>query len=359
VRNGSRSAVDIANLAPIQPVAFPLHTLEGEDLAMPDPVRRTMLLAMAGGLTACTAPLWPKPVAPRHGGRFVDYEEFPSQLVAPRHVRVWLPPDYDTSTGTFAVLYMQDGQNVFDPPSPMAKGPWDVDRHLIALREADAVRPTLVVAVWNTEVNRAREYGPQAPIESLPPDLRRIVLPEGGEGTGAPLSDAYVRFLATELKPFIDAHYRTRPDRANTVVMGSSMGGLISLYALSSWPEVFGAAGCLSTHWIITTHYATFAASFAPGGAADPRMDRIAASYRDWLQQHLPAAGTHRLYFDHGTVGLDGLYGPHQQKVDSMMAAKGYRTPIDWMTRVFDGAPHDESAWRGRLAIPLTFLLRA
>ncbi|MDE1928294.1 MAG: hypothetical protein KGI36_14050, partial [Burkholderiales bacterium] len=64
------------------------------------------------------------------------------------------------------------------------------------------------------------------------------------------------------------------------------------------------------------------------------------------------------LYFDHGTRGLDALYGPYQQQVDRLLEAKGYRRGIDWTTRVFPGAAHDESYWRARLAIPLTFLLR-
>lgn len=325
---------------------------------MPEPIRRTLLIALAGGVTGCAVPTSPTALASSGGGRFVDYGKFPSAFVAARQVRVWLPPEYDASREPFPVLYMQDGQNLFDPPSPMARGAWEVDRHLLALRNANAIRPTIVVAVWNTEGNRAREYGPQAAIESLPAELRRIVPPNGSAGDTAPLADAYVRFLATELKPFIDAHYRTRAGRDDTFVMGSSMGGLISLYALSSFPEVFGAAGCLSTHWVITTNYAAFSASFAPGASGDPRVELMAAAYRDWLCEHLPAAGQHRLYFDHGTQGLDGLYGPLQQKVDVLLAAKGYRTGIDWTTRVFAGAPHDESAWRERLAIPLTFLLR-
>ncbi len=89
-----------------------------------------------------------------------------------------------------------------------------------------------------------------------------------------------------------------------------------------------------------------------------PQSQSQSAAYRDWLRVHLPAAGQHRLYFDHGTQGLDGLYGPHQHKVDELLAAKGYRPGVDWTTRVFAGAPHDESAWRERLAIPLSFLLR-
>lgn len=324
---------------------------------MPDSFRRALLMALSSGVAACAVPTVQKSLAPRDGGRFVDYDNFSSEFVSARRVRVWLPPEYDASREPFAVLYMQDGQNLFDPPSPMARGAWEVDRHLLALRHANAVRPTIVVAVWNAGVNRAREYGPQAPIESLPAELRRIVPPNGGAADSAPLADAYVRFLATELKPFIDAHYKTRPGRDDTFVMGSSMGGLISLYALSSFPEVFGAAGCLSTHWVITTNYAAFPAQFAPAASGDPRVEQMAAAYRDWLRGHLPAAGKHRLYFDHGTQGLDRLYGPLQQKVDVLLAAKGYRPGIDWMTRVFAGAPHDESAWRERLAIPLTFLL--
>ena len=316
------------------------------------------MLALSSGVTACAVPTSQMSVAPAGGGRFVDYDDFQSALVAPRRVRVWLPPEYDQSRQSFAVLYMQDGQNLFHPPSPMAKGAWEVDRHLLALRRANAIRPTIVVAVWNTGGNRAREYGPQAPIESLPTALRRTVVPNGSTGDTAPLADAYARFLATELKPFIDAQYRTRPGRDDSFVMGSSMGGLISLYTLSAYPGVFGAAGCLSTHWVITTNYAAFSEQFAPGASGDPRVEQMAAAYRDWLRAHLPAAGRHRLYFDHGTQGLDGLYGPLQQKVDVLVAAKGYRPDIDWTTRVFPGAPHDESAWRERLAIPLTFLLR-
>ncbi len=133
---------------------------------------------------------------------------------------------------------------------------------------------------------------------------------------------------------------------------------VISLYALCRYPQVFGAAGCLSTHWILTTHYAEFARSFTAGTEPDPRVDAMASAYRDWLREHLPAAGAHRLYFDHGTVELDSLYPRHQRAVDQIVAARGYRRDIDWVTREFAGAPHNEGAWRARLDIPLQFLLR-
>ncbi|MDE1928894.1 MAG: alpha/beta hydrolase, partial [Burkholderiales bacterium] len=248
---------------------------------MTDPIRRTLLMSLAGGLAGCAATEQRPPAAPAAGGRFIDYPAFASRFVAPRRVRVWLPPD--AGRERLAVLYMQDGQNVFDPPSPIAKGAWEVDRQLLALRRARAVRPTMVVAVWNTEDDRAREYAPQAAIESLPAAVRALVLPAGGAADAAPLADAYVRFLATELKPYIDAHYRTRPGRDDTFLMGSSMGGLISLYALASYPQVYGGAACLSTHWVITTNFGAFADEFAPGGGGDARVDRMAAAYVDWL----------------------------------------------------------------------------
>ena len=88
-------------------------------------------------------------------------------------------------------------------------------------------------------------------------------------------------------------------------------------------------------------------------------VERIAASYRTWLATHLPAAGAHRLYFDHGDQGLDSLYPPHQAKVDALVAAKGYRRDVDWISRSFPGTDHNERDWRVRMEGPLRFLLRA
>jgi predicted alpha/beta superfamily hydrolase len=151
---------------------------------------------------------------------------------------------------------------------------------------------------------------------------------------GAPGSDAYLRFLVEELKPDVDAHYRTLPDARHTCLMGSSMGGLISLYALCEYPQVFGGAGCLSTHWPI-------------GGR------RLVNA----LGAVLPRAGQHRLYFDYGTRTVDRQYEPLQQWMDRWVAAAGYRQGEDWLTRKFAGADHSERAWRVRVHIPLDFLL--
>ncbi len=148
------------------------------------------------------------------------------------------------------------------------------------------------------------------------------------------ISDAYLKFLVKELKPFNDQNYRTLPDQAHTLMMGSSMGGLISLYALEQFPHIFGAADCLSTHW--------------------PIGDDILVEY---LGGHLPAPGSHRLYFDYGTATLDAEYEPYQNRLDAWMQRAGFQLGKDWITQKFEGAEHNEAAWRARVHIPLKFLL--
>lgn len=313
--------------------------------------RRHMIQGLAAGLSACASP------TPKQGRR-VRLPQLDSAQVLPRAVDVWLPAGYDAGSVPHAVLYMHDGQHVFDEVVGIANAAWGVHTALQGLLDLQAARPTIVVAVANTR-ERSREYGPQAPIETLPV-ADQVLLPrltDGPEGQprderALPLSDRYLRFLVEELKPQVDRSFRTLPDRENTFVMGSSMGGLISLYALCSYPQVFGGAGCLSTHWPMATNPALFTPTL------NPLVGRAAAAYRQWLAGHLPAAGSHRVYFDHGTETLDALYAPHQQQVDALMRSKGWREGVDWTSRVFPGTNHSEAAWRARVEQPLKFLLR-
>jgi predicted alpha/beta superfamily hydrolase len=117
--------------------------------------------------------------------------------------------------------------------------------------------------------------------------------------------------------------------------MGSSMGGLISLYAICEYPEVFGGAACLSTAWTVA------------GGITARELEKA-----------LPDPKTHRIYFDFGTETTDGKYEPLQQQVDSQMKAAGYTEGTNWITKSFPGEPHSERAWRKRVDIPLQFLLK-
>jgi predicted alpha/beta superfamily hydrolase len=151
---------------------------------------------------------------------------------------------------------------------------------------------------------------------------------------GDPVSDAYLTFLVEEVKPFIDTNFRTQANRQNTIIMGSSMGGLISLYAISQYPDIFYGAGCLSINW--------------PAGEFE-----LVNEMAKWL----PDPASHKLYFDYGTEGLDALYEPYQLQMDQHLRDAGYTENENWVTHKFEGAAHNETAWRARVGIPLSFLL--
>ncbi|WP_205289371.1 alpha/beta hydrolase-fold protein [Lysobacter sp. TY2-98] len=266
-------------------------------------------------------------------GHTESWQELPSRFVVARNVDVWLPPSYGRDPKRrYPVLYMHDGQNLFDPTLSYTTGvDWDVDGAMTRLIATHRVREAIVVGVWNTPL-RFAEYMPKAPVARSSINVGVDGIPPVDAATLR--SDDYVRYLAEELKPFIDAHYRTKTAPADTFVMGSSMGGLISLYALAQRPDVFGGAGAVSTHWP------------AANGASV-----------DWFASHLPRAGTHRIYFDHGTRTLDAEYAPFQQRIDAAMPALGYREGRDVLSRVYEGAEHNEAAWKARVDLPLQFLL--
>ena len=132
----------------------------------------------------------------------------------------------------------------------------------------------------------------------------------------------------------------TLPGREHTFIMGSSMGGLISLYAMNEYPQVFGGATGLSTHWM---------GSFE----ANSHLPLAAFMY---LRERLADPATHRLYMDHGTLELDALYAPYQAFVDQIVKDRGY-TAANSLSRVFEGTGHNEKAWAARLEVPLQFLM--
>jgi len=206
-----------------------------------------------------------------------------------------------------------------------------------------------VVGIDSAGPDRWREYAPQAALETVPPRLRRR--DPAGPQDAPLLGEAYLQFLVEELKPFVEQRYRTRRDAVGTVIMGSSMGGLAALNALVRHPQLFGAAGCLSTHWPVALGQGLLEHGMSPEALA------MSGAVLDWLRESLPRAGSHRLYFDHGDQGLDALYGPFQTRMDAIARDKGYREGQDYLSRPFPGASHDEAAWRARLDLPLTFLL--
>ena len=177
---------------------------------------------------------------------------FPSRYVVPRNVDVWLPADY-SPTKKYAVLYMQDGQMLFDSTTTWNHLAWNVDRTICLLIAQGNIRNCIVVGIWNTSL-RHPEYFPQKAFYSMTKADRDKILAVGADkgkpllGKG-PISDNYLKFIIKELKPYIDRHYSTLKDPQNTFIAGSSMGGLISMYAICEYPKVFGGAACMSTHW--------------------------------------------------------------------------------------------------------------
>ncbi len=288
--------------------------------------------------------LWAQTPKPAKGS-LTHIENFPSQFVAPRHVDIWLPDGY-TPRQKYAVLYMQDGQMLFDSTITWNKQAWGADETVSALMEAQKIKNTIIVGIWNGGKSRHAEYFPQKPFESLTP-YQKDTLFRAFRNKDTKLfndtiqSDKYLKFVVTELKPYIDKHFSTHKDRKNTFIAGSSMGGLISMYAVCEYPKIFGGAACLSTHWV---------------GVFRTENNPIPDAFMAYMQKHLPAPKTHKIYFDYGTATLDALYPPFQKRVDKIMQDKGFSAK-NWLTKEFVGEDHSERAWRKRLAIPLEFLL--
>ena len=264
------------------------------------------------------------------------YKNFPSEFIPSRNIEVWLPPGYSPEgKARYPVLYLHDGQNLFYSATSYTGVTWGLHTAMCRLLDEGKIAPAILVGIWNT-ANRAGEYCPQAPIEAAGKKawaeewfIKNFSLDAPPEFNG----DAYLKFIVQELKPFIDQEYAAYPEQEHTFIMGSSMGGLISLYALQQYPEVFYGAACLSMAW-------------AP----------LEGLLLEFFEQNIPDPAKHKLYFDQGDDELDRLFTPFQIRFDRTLHAAGYRPMENWMSQIFEGHQHNESSWRERIHIPLEFL---
>ena len=233
-----------------------------------------------------------------------------------RDILVYLPPSYATANRTYPTLYMHDGQNLFDEATSFA-GKWGVDE---ALEEAsDEGIEAIVVGIPNTGVERMQEYSPFK-------DARF------GGGRAAD----YVKFVVETVRPLVDDAFRTTGDREATATIGSSMGGLISLYAFFERPDVFGAVGAASP-----------SLGFAQGAAIE-------------YLERAPFVGG-RIYIDVGTAEGRPEPARYVEKVRwarDLLLRKGYHEGRDLLYVEEDGATHNEAAWAGRFPRLLRFLLK-
>jgi predicted alpha/beta superfamily hydrolase len=246
-----------------------------------------------------------------------------SKLGSRRAILVFLPPGYESEPDRrYPVLYMHDGQNLFDAATSFIGVEWAVDETVARLTDAGTMEPVIVVGISNT-ADRVFEYTPFADAS--------------GRGGGAEL---YADFVVNDLKPFIDANYRTLRDRANTGVAGSSLGGLVSIYLAWTHPNVFSKVAAMSTSY-----------------------DWADASIMTFVEERDAPRGL-KLWLDVGTAedttdsdgdGVSDLVLLHRKMVAALVK-KGLRLGQDLRSVEEAGAPHNERAWAARLPGALEFL---
>lgn len=273
-------------------------------------------------------------------GKLLRVEDFPSEFIKPRPVDVWLPEDYSEDK-KYSVLYMHDGQMLFDSTTTWNKQEWKVDEWVSNLMSDGKTKDFIVVGIYNIADIRWQDLFPQKAYNFISEDEKSVLKSIAGSKDFTLNGDNYLKFLVEELKPVIDSSYSVYTDQEHTFVMGSSMGGLMSMYAISEYPQVFGGAACISTHWV---------------GAMPMDNNPYPDAIFKYMEANLPQAGQHKLYFDYGNKTLDEHYPQYAPRVDAILKQKGY-TEDNAKNLFFEGADHSENSWNARLDQPLLFLL--
>jgi predicted alpha/beta superfamily hydrolase len=245
-------------------------------------------------------------------------------------VDVWVPKVLHSET---KILLMHDGRNLFDEGDSFTGKTWEV---LTAIKDEVRAEAPIVIGVWGlSDFTRLRELAPQAVLDAHP-EIWDVVPPEYEADRGPGMGDAYVSLLADAILPFVAEKFDVDLHPERTAVMGSSMGGLMSMYAMAQRPEVFGTAICFSTHW--------------PFGG-DVMVEK--------LTDMLPSGEKHRVWTDTGTIELDENYPPFHAKAEKALLAKGYQAPSNLVAATFPNTGHHESYWARRVAEALNWWLKA
>ena len=275
-------------------------------------------------------------------GKLIRVDSFPSKKIKPRPVDVWLPENYSIDK-KFAVLYMHDGQNLFDSLSTWNKQEWMIDEVATDLMRNNITKDFIVVGIHNIPQIRWLDLFPEKAMQNL--SDKQIKEAQSISNTKVDLEDfkgdEYLQFLVSELKPYIDNTYSVYTDKENTYVMGSSMGGLMSMYAISEYPTIFEGAACVSTHWV---------------GAMPQKNNPFPKAIFSYVAKHIPNAESHKIYFDYGNKTLDQFYPQYASTVDSIYTNNGY-TENNFRNIFYSNTNHSERSWQKRVDVPLTFLL--
>ena len=254
------------------------------------------------------------PVQGKITGTVKYHRQMEADGILPRDIVVWLPPGYQNSGKQYPVLYMHDGQNLFDPETSSFGVDWQADETCTQLIKAKKIQPPIMVGIYNTP-DRTKEY--------LPGETGR----------------AYARFIVSDLKPFIDKHYRTKSDRDHTSIGGSSFGGICAFMLAWEHPTVFSKAIC-----------------FSPAFSVQKEDGSISDHYVKTFEDSELADPVPYFYLYNGGIGLEHLLQPGIDKVLDAMKQKGMAVDKDYTWKFTPDARHSESAWAKQLPDALQLL---
>ena len=278
--------------------------------------RRTILALAAAGIAAPALARLPDDrgrVETIAGSAFLTLPRF--------RVRVWTPPGFAQQAGTRRSLYLLDGQYAFAADSDGVN--FAADRRVARLIADGTIEPTLIVAIDNLGDDRFLQYMPQSLYDRAPAAIRAVVERERERLGNKPLVSAeFVRFLATDLKPFIDRRFGTSPDRLDTAIFGASQAGVMAGAIFVDAQESFGRAACMSPNWAIY----------------DERMIDVPGFAEIWSAffARLSAPEGRRLWLDHGTRMMDAGMGPHQAAIAGRLGSLGWKRGCNLQTRVYE-----------------------
>lgn len=238
------------------------------------------------------------------------HKNFSDDFVKTRDLIVWLPPGYEENTKEhYPVLYMHDGQNVFDPETANYGVDWQVDETATELITTKQVKPFIVVAINNSQ-DRSIEYYPRSE-----------------------LGEHYMSFVVNKVKPFIDRTYRTKPQREHTAIAGSSMGGIISFGILWQHSDVFSKAICIS-----------------------PALKIENYDYVSFVETHPMPTRPFKVYIDNGGVGLEKRLQPGINEMLTLLEKKGLESQKEVYWFLDLPAQHNEAAWAKRMPQAIKFI---
>ena len=303
----------------------------------------------AGGLVGLSAML-PCRAAQAPGGMrpATRFPAMASRFIAPRDIRIWLPDAWHEAGRPVPVVYINDLASL-----PVSDGPWHdasgPNGQIAALAAAALSWPAIVVGIARS-TTALRDYAPALPLAECTNALREQL--EAALG-GPSLSDSYLKFIVAELKPTIDRCFATASARRHTFIAGAGLAGLVSLYALTRYPGVFGGAASLSTEEILI-----------PPEGIDPLASTawqkaLGFGIERYLTRTLPPARTHRLYIDYSNPDVDALSRPLRSAVERAAVAKGYRRHRDFESLSLTPSDRTEQGRRERADIAAWLLLKA